>query len=143
MSESTSEGDWGLIEGQLPAGWRELGAQMGLAKRHAPQLGQKVLDLGIAMRMVLHYVSQRGSQRATIAALAAAGIVQISQVALFKWMKKIGPYLEALVARMVEPGRYASESRPASRSSGTTIGPLWTPTCRYVGRAMGIEPQSP
>jgi hypothetical protein len=48
--------------------------------------------------------------RMTTTVAAVAGIVSISQPALFKWMCKIGSYLEALVARMVEPGRYASEA---------------------------------
>ncbi len=71
-------------------------------------MGQKILDIGIALRLVLHYVAQRGSQRATIAGAAAAGLVTISQVALFKWMCKVGRYLEVLVGQMVEAGRYAS-----------------------------------
>jgi hypothetical protein len=48
--------------------------------------------------------------RMTTTVAAVACIVSISQLALFKWMCKIGSYLEALVARMVEPGRYASEA---------------------------------
>ena len=86
-----------------------MGAEMGLVKKRPPHIGQKVVDIGVALRLVLHYVAQRGSQRATIAAAAAAGLLAISQVALFKWMRKIGDYLEALVARMVEPGQYASD----------------------------------
>ncbi len=82
---------------------------MELVKPRPPHIGQKITDIAVALRLVLHYAAQRGSQRATIAAAAAAGIVAISQVALHKWMLKIGPYLEALVARMVEPGKYASE----------------------------------
>jgi hypothetical protein len=113
MSEtnaSAREADWEFIAAQLPAGWRELGAEMGLVRKRPAHIGQKILDIGIVLRLVLHYVAQRGSMRATTAAAAAAGIVKISQVAFFKWMFKIGAYLEALVARMVEPGRYALKS---------------------------------
>jgi Transposase DDE domain len=110
MADKAREHDWSLIEEQLPAGWRELGAEMGILKKRPPHMGQKILDIGVALRLVLHYVAHRGSQRATIAAAAAAGIVAISQVAFFKWMAKIGPYLEALLARMVVAGRYASEA---------------------------------
>lgn len=109
MDDATREADWSLIERQLPTGWRELGASMGLVKPRPAHIGQKITDIGVALRLVLHYVAQRGSQRATIAAAAAAGVVTISQVALHKWMRKIGDYLEALVARMVEPGQYRSE----------------------------------
>jgi len=110
MSDEAREQDWSLIEKQLPQGWRELAEEMRLVKKRPAHMGQKILDIAIALRLVLHYVSQRGSQRATIAMAAAAGLVTISQVALFKWMQKIGPYLEALVARMVEPGTYASDN---------------------------------
>ncbi len=108
MGDIARERDWSMIEEQLPPGWRELAAEMGLAKKRPAHMGQKILDIGLALRLVLHYVAQRGSQRATIARAAAAGLVAISQVALFKWMRKIGGYLEALVARMVESGAYAS-----------------------------------
>jgi len=110
MGGKTREQDWSLIEEQLPRGWRELGVEMGVIKRRPPHMGQKILDIGVALRLVLHYVAQRGSQRATVAAAAAAGIVAISQVALFKWMAKIGRYLEALLTRMVIAGQYASEA---------------------------------
>jgi hypothetical protein len=83
---------------------------MGLIRKRPAHIGQKVHDIGIALRLVLHYVAQRGSMRMTTTVAAVAGIVSISQPALFKWMCKIGAYLEALVARMVEPGRYASEA---------------------------------
>lgn len=100
--------DWALIEALLPEGWRELASEMGLIRTLPAYMGQKVRDIGIALQLVLHYAAQRGSMRLTTAAAAAAGLVKISQPALFKWIRKIGPYLEALVARMIEPGRYAS-----------------------------------
>ena len=109
MAETTREADWDFIEAQLPSGWRELASAMGLVRRRPAHIGQKVLDIGIALRLILHYVAQRGSMRLTTAMAAAAGIVSISQPAFFKWMFKVGPYLEALVARMVEPGVYAAE----------------------------------
>jgi Transposase DDE domain len=109
MDDVERERDWSLIENALPEGWRALAAEMGVIKKRPPHMGQKIVDIGIALRLVLHYVAQRGSQRATIAGAAAAGLVTISQVALFKWMRKVGRYLEALVGRMVEPGTYASD----------------------------------
>ena len=110
MAGPTDAANWELIEAQLPAGWRELASEMGIIRKRPEHIGQKVNDIGIALRLVLHYAAQRGSMRLTTAAAAVAGIVSISQPALFKWMFKIGAYLEALVARMVEPGRYASEN---------------------------------
>ena len=108
MTKPYDETNWALIEALLPEGWRELASKMGLIRKLPPHIGQKVHDIGVALQLVLHYVAQRGSMRMTTAAAAAAGLVKISQPALFKWIRKIGPYLEALIARMVEPGRYPS-----------------------------------
>lgn len=110
MSDTAREQDWRLIEAQLPRGWRELADEMRIVRRRPAHMGQKILDIGVALRLVLHYVALRGSQRATVATAAAAGIVSITQVALFKWMCKIGGYLEALLARTVVVGQYASEA---------------------------------
>ena len=107
--EPTSTAEWKQVESLLPEGWRELADDMGLVRKRPPHVGQKVLEISIALRLILHYVAQRGSMRMTTAAAATAKIVSISQPALFKWMYKIGSYLQALIARMVEPGRFASE----------------------------------
>src|SRR5438067_487727 len=106
MADRTIETDWTFIETLLPAGWRELASEMGLVRPLSPHIGQKVHDIGTALRLVLHYVARQGSMRATTASASAAGIVSISQPALFKWMLKIGLYLEALVAKLVEPGQF-------------------------------------
>ena len=109
MTTRAQDAGWEVIVSQLPPDFRELAVEMGLVRRLPPHIGQKVLDIGIALRLILHYAAQRGSMRLTTAMAATAGIVSISQPALFKWMAKIGPYLEALVARTVEKGVYASE----------------------------------
>jgi hypothetical protein len=108
MADPKAQADWAFLEAMLPKGWRDLASEMGLVRKLPPHIGQKVLDIATALRLVLHYVAQRGSMRKTTASAAVAGIVTISQPALFKWMFKIGAYLEALVARMVEPGRFSS-----------------------------------
>lgn len=103
----STDADWELIERQLPDGWRELAAQMKLIRKLPEHMGQKVTDISVALRLVLHYVSERGSMRRTVAAAAAAGLVEISQVGLFKWMAKIGRYLQALIEQMVDTDAYA------------------------------------
>lgn len=108
MHDPTRDTDWGLVEAQLPAGWRELAIEMRLVRKLPKHIGQKILDIEVALRLVLHYVSQQGSMRQTIAGAAASGLVTISQVAFFKWMAKIGKYLEALVALMVDQTAYCA-----------------------------------
>jgi Transposase DDE domain len=110
MHDPTRESDWSLIEAQLPKGWSELAAEMRVIRKLPKHIGQKILDIEIALRLVLNYVAQRGSMRQTVAGAAASGLVVISQVALFKWMAKIGKYLEALVARMVDRHAYAAKA---------------------------------
>lgn len=105
---TNSEADWKLIEGQLPQGWRELAEEMRLIRKLPAHMGQKVMDVSIALRLVLHYVAERGSMRRTVAVAAAASLVDISQVGFFKWMAKIGCYLETLIGRMVDAGSYAA-----------------------------------
>ncbi len=149
MADTTSEADWTFIENLFPEGWRELASEMGLVRKLEPHIGQKVHDIGTALRLVLHYVAQRGSMRTTTAVAAVAGIVSISQPALFKWMLKIGAYLEALVARMVEPGQFAASQWPSPKPSPEALSrsPLPKPspkpsprtplvhTLDYMGRA--------
>jgi hypothetical protein len=72
-------------------------------------MGTKVRDLGVALRLVLHQAGTSASLRATTALAAATGVVAIAAVSLHQWMKKIGPYLTVLLARMVETAGFAPE----------------------------------
>ena len=108
MGDPTRESDWSLIEAQLPGGWRELAREMRLIRKLPEHIGQKFQDIEVPLRLVLHYVAQQGSMRQTIAGAAASGLVSISQVAFFKWMAKIGEYLEALIALMVDQRVYGA-----------------------------------
>src|SRR5262245_31648435 len=92
--------DWEMIEAQLPTDWRELAASMGLIREHPPHMKTKIKDIGDLLRIVLHYVAG-SSLRMTAALASAAGIVVLTSVALHKWMKKLGPYLAALLQRMI------------------------------------------
>ncbi len=108
MGDPTRESDWRLIEAQLPGGWRELAREMRLIRKLPEHIGQKFQDIEVPLRLVLHYVAQQGSMRQTIAGAAASGLVSISQVAFYKWMAKIGEYLEALIALMVDQRQYSA-----------------------------------
>lgn len=108
MHDPSRDSDWNLVEAQLPTGWRELATEMRLIRKLPEHIGQKIGDVEVVLRLVLHYVAQQGSMRQTIAGAAASGLVSISQVAFFKWMNKIGKYLEALVALMVDKTAYCA-----------------------------------
>lgn len=109
MTKPNTETDWELIEAHLPADWRELGDEMGLIRKRPDHMGTKISDLGIALRLVLHQAGTSASLRTTTALAAATGVVAIAAVSLHKWMKKLGPYLTKLLARMVDSAAFAPE----------------------------------
>jgi hypothetical protein len=98
----TSPLDWQTIDQALPSQWRELAVERRLIGRKLPpHLGAKVKDIGIVVRLAFYQVATNSGLEATTAAFAAAGLIDISFVALHKWMKKLGPYLQELLARLV------------------------------------------
>jgi hypothetical protein len=100
--------DWDMIEAQLPSEWRELAERMKLIRDYPPHMNTKIKDISDLLRIVLHYVAG-SSLRMTAALASAAGIVVLSSVALHKWMKKLGPYLAALLQRMVGGAAFLPE----------------------------------
>lgn len=109
MTTTKTVTDWEVIEAHLPAGWRELGDEMGLIRERPKHMGAKVSDLGIILRLVLHQAGTSASLRATTALAAATGVISLAAVSLHLWMKKLGPYLTALLAKMVGTAAFAPE----------------------------------
>lgn len=109
MTTTNTATDWELIEAHLPAGWRELGDEMGLIRARPRHMGTKIMDIGVALRLALHQAGTSASLRATTALAAATGVVSIAAVSLHLWMKKLGPYLTKLLARMVGTAAFAPE----------------------------------
>lgn len=104
-----AESDWEMVEAQLPADWREVADEMGLVQAQPSQLNAKVRDIREILRLVLHHAGAGASLRATTARAAATGVLVLSAVALHKWMKKLGPYLAALLQRMMGTATFAPE----------------------------------
>jgi hypothetical protein len=100
--------DWAMIEAQLPPDFRELADSMKLIRDYPHHMNTKIKDIGDLLRVVLHHVAG-SSLRMTAALASAAGIVILTSVALHKWMKKLGPYLAALLQRMVSSAAYLPE----------------------------------
>lgn len=99
--------DWELIQAHLPAGWRELGREMGLIREQPAQLGAKIQDIGDILRLVLYQAGASASLRATTALAAATTGIVLSAVSLHLWVKKLGPYLATLLGRMVDTAGFA------------------------------------
>lgn len=100
-AKEKAQSDWAMVEAQLPTDWREVADEMGLLDAQPSQLKTKVRDIRDVLRLVLHHAGAGVSLRATTARAAAIGVLVLSAVALHKWMKKLGPYLAALLQRML------------------------------------------
>ncbi len=92
---------WSQIETVLPEDWRELAAEQRLIRNRSPHLGGKVKDVGEIVRLVLYMVATNSALTVATATFAAAQMLTLSSVSLHQWMRKLGPYFAALVARMV------------------------------------------
>jgi hypothetical protein len=99
-------GDWSMIEAQLPPNWRELAKTHGVAPRKLPsQLGAKVTDVVVPLRMILHHVATNTSLKTTAAIAAASGLIDISAVALHLWMRRFAPFLAAMLVALTDAAK--------------------------------------
>jgi hypothetical protein len=94
-------GDWAMVAAQLPKDWRSLGEEL-VPTGFPAYMGTKVSDISQPLRLALYHVAANTSLKTTAAVGAAAGIIDMSSVALHKWMRRLGPYLSTLVARMTD-----------------------------------------
>lgn len=103
---------WEMIAAQLPGPWITMADTYGLCTRRLPeQMGAKFTDIEEPLRLVLHHAGNGVSLKVTTAAASAAGLTDISHVALHKWMIKIGPYLADLCGRMAGDSTAFSSDR--------------------------------
>jgi hypothetical protein len=93
-------GDWAMVEAQLPPRWRELAVEYKVIRNVPSQLGAKINDAGTLLRLIFFQVGLSVSLKVACAAAAAAGIIDITAVALHLRMRKCGPYLAVLLAEM-------------------------------------------
>jgi hypothetical protein len=96
------DSDWAFIERLLPPSWRSLAESNGVRLDPRPEFGGKVQDLSVLLRLILHHVCTASSLEVTTSLAAALGIIDISPVALHKWMKKAGDWLAAIVTEMTD-----------------------------------------
>jgi hypothetical protein len=92
---------WEFVKAQLPAGWRELADALGVVRPQPPGRNAKITNIEQLLRLELHRVQLSHSLKQSTAEAAAAGLVDLSSVSLHHWERKLGPYLGALLARMV------------------------------------------
>lgn len=94
-------GDWPMIEAQLPVRFRQMAVEHKVIRKNAAQLGAKITDAAVLLRLILHHVAAGASLKVTCAAAAAAAVASVSAVALHLRMRTSGPWLAAMVAEMM------------------------------------------
>ncbi len=97
MKPDILDEEWSVLTKFLPEGWQELARSTGALKRARQVSGPDVL-----LRLVFLYAAsglslQQAATRATV-----TGLAQISDVGLMKRMRSAEPWLQALVASVLE-----------------------------------------
>jgi hypothetical protein len=93
--------EWSVITRFLPEGWRELARSTGTLKRARQVRGADEL-----LRLAFLYAASGLSLQQATARARAAGLAELSPVALMKRMRTAGPWLQALVEGVfAESGR--------------------------------------
>src|SRR5437660_1223489 len=111
-------GDWAMIEAQLPPDWRQLAEEHGVVKPVPPQLGAKLNDPALVLRLILHHVALSVSLKVTCAMAAAANLVRISAVSLHLRMRSSGAWLAAMLCKMAQAGASFHASLWAGKEQG-------------------------
>lgn len=121
MDPGTSD-EWRVIESLLPPGWREAAKE-----QKAFQRARYTTDPGSLLRLLLFHAVNDSGLRETVAQAAAAGIAQMSQVALLKRLRTSGAWLAWLGAGLCrclrQTPRLPQGLRPRAVDSTTVQGP--------------------
>jgi hypothetical protein len=117
-----ADDEWKVIEGLLPAGWKEAARERGAFRR-----ARYTSDPGSLLRLLLFHAVNDGGLRETVAQARVSGIAAMSQVALFKRLRTSGAWLAWLggeLARSLrDQPRLPQALRPRAIDSTTVQGP--------------------
>lgn len=112
LSQALRDTNWHQIEEALPRGFRERAVEQRLIRRNLPpQLGAKVTEIGVVLRLILFKVATNAALTTVVASFAAAKVIELSAVSLHNWMVKIGCYLGELVKELVASQAYDLQKR--------------------------------
>jgi hypothetical protein len=90
-----ADDEWKVIEGLLPAGWKDAARERGAFRR-----ARYTTDPGSLLRLLLFHAVNDGGLRETVAQARVSGIAEMSQVALFKRLRTSGAWLAWLGAEL-------------------------------------------
>lgn len=111
--------EWGVVERLLPRGWQEAAREQGAFRR-----ARYIKDPSTLLRVLLFHAVNGAGLRQSVALLSAAGVAQLSQVALHKRLKGAVDWLTWLAAGLCEKLRERPRREHAMRLrvvDGTTI----------------------
>jgi hypothetical protein len=134
---ATTKDEWGVIETLLPWGWREAARE-----QKAFQRARYTKDPGRLLRLLLFHAVNDGGLRETVAQARAAGIAEMSPVALLKRLRSSGAWLAWLGAELCrawrEEPRVPHGLRPRAIDSTTVQGPASQGTEWRVHYALNL-----
>lgn len=107
--EAPSSDEWNIVERLLPAGWQDKARELGAFRRVRYTQSPSAL-----LRLILFHAVNDGGLDATVAQARAAGIADISKVALFKRLRTSGPWLRWIASSLCEQFRDGPSPKVAS-----------------------------
>jgi hypothetical protein len=111
--------EWGVVERLLPQGWPAAAREQGAFRR-----ARYIKDPSTLLRVLLFHAVNGGGLRQSAALLKAAGVADLSQVALLKRLRSAGSWLAFIAAGLCEGLRDRPRPNGAMRLrvvDGTTI----------------------
>ena len=111
--------EWGVVESLLPQGWQVAARECGAFRR-----ARYIKDPSTLLRVLLFHAVNAAGLRQSAALLEAAGVAQLSQVALFKRLRHAGGWLAWIAAGLCGPLREGPRTQGALRLrvvDGTTV----------------------
>jgi hypothetical protein len=85
MVETGRADEWRVIEGLLPAQWREAARELGTFRR-----ARYIMDPAQLLRLLLFHAVNDAGLRQTVAQARGSGVATMSQVALFQAAQDLG-----------------------------------------------------
>lgn len=114
--------EWNVIESLLPAGWVDAAKEL-----NAFQRVRRFPDPGALLRLLLFHAANHHGLRSTVAQARAGGLVELSQVALFKRLKSSTEWLRwigtGLAGSLRETPRLPEGFRLRAVDSSSVQGP--------------------
>ena len=102
MASTLLDEEWRVLANLLPTGWQELAKETGAIRRD-----RGITDPEVLLKLLLLHVSTGLSLKQAVARARTQGLATISEVALFKRLKRSEAWLRELARRMFEASRFA------------------------------------